>query len=340
MAKKFFWLKIQEDFYRQKEIKFLRQLDRGATYIIIYQKMLISSLKNGNKLYYDNFKDTFEEELALLIDEDVKDVKYTIDFLKKANLIESESDDEYILTQVQELTGVESESAKRVRKHRENKNKDKNDKDDDEDKDKDINNNKENNNEDKNKDVTEKNLCNENVTLDIDTESQKELKKELDKDTKTYSNKKSKKKSVNKCVDDSFEKTLDENFAKITKIYELNMGPIYPASFQYFAELSDKFQYELFEKAIEICIDKSNMTPSYLKGIIKKWDDQKIYTLKDFEAKQREFLNKKQQDKKNSSKYINSSEYKNSNNEQIEDEKIDENMLAEIENLEGKMCAN
>ena len=332
MAKKFFWLKIQEDFYRQKEIKFLRQLDRGATYIIIYQKMLISSLKNGNKLYYDNFKDTFEEELALLIDEDVKDVKYTIDFLKKANLIESESDDEYILTQVQELTGVESESAKRVRKHRENKNKDKNnDKDDDEDKDKDINNNK---------DVTEKNLCNENVTLDIDTESQKELNKELDKDTKTYSNKKSKKKSVNKCVDDSFEKTLDENFAKITKIYELNMGPIYPASFQYFAELSDKFQYELFEKAIEICIDKSNMTPSYLKGIIKKWDDQKIYTLKDFEAKQIEFLNKKQQDKKNSSKYTNSSEYQNPNNKHLEDETIDEDMLAEIENLEGKMSAN
>ena len=324
MAKKFFWLKIQEDFYRQKEIKFLRQLDRGATYIIIYQKMLISSLKNGNKLYYDNFKDTFEEELALLIDEDVKDVKYTIDFLKKANLIESESDDEYILTQVQELTGVESESAKRVRKHRENKNKDKNnDKDDDEDKDKDINNNK---------DVTEKNLCNENVTLDIDTESQKELNKELDKDTKTYSNKKSKKKSVNKCV--------DENFAKITKIYELNMGPIYPASFQYFAELSDKFQYELFEKAIEICIDKSNMTPSYLKGIIKKWDDQKIYTLKDFEAKQREFLNKKQQDKKNSSKYTNSSEYQNPNNKHLEDETIDEDMLAEIENLEGKMSTN
>lgn len=324
MAKKFFWLKIQEDFYRQKEIKFLRQLDRGATYIIIYQKMLISSLKNGNKLYYDNFKDTFEEELALLIDEDVKDVKYTIDFLKKANLIESESDDEYILTQVQELTGVESESAKRVRKHRENKNKDKNnDKDDDEDKDKDINNNK---------DVTEKNLCNENVTLDIDTESQKELNKELDKDTKTYSNKKSKKKSVNKCV--------DENFAKITKIYELNMGPIYPASFQYFAELSDKFQYELFEKAIEICIDKSNMTPSYLKGIIKKWDDQKIYTLKDFEAKQIEFLNKKQQDKKNSSKYTNSSEYQNPNNKHLEDETIDEDMLAEIENLEGKMSTN
>ena len=263
----------------------------------------------------------------------MKDVKYTIDFLKKANLIESESDDEYILTQVQELTGVESESAKRVRKHRENKNKDKNnDKDDDEDKDKDINNNKENNNEDKNKDVTEKNLCNENVTLDIDTESQKELNKELDKDTKTYSNKKSKKKSVNKCV--------DENFAKITKIYELNMGPIYPASFQYFAELSDKFQYELFEKAIEICIDKSNMTPSYLKGIIKKWDDQKIYTLKDFEAKQIEFLNKKQQDKKNSSKYTNSSEYQNPNNKHLEDETIDEDMLAEIENLEGKMSTN
>ena len=83
MAKTYFWLKIQDEFFRQKEIKILRNMERGAVYIIIYQKMLLYSLKNESKLFFDNLQDTFEEELALLFDEKVEDVKATVDFLKK-----------------------------------------------------------------------------------------------------------------------------------------------------------------------------------------------------------------------------------------------------------------
>ena len=34
MAKKYFWLKIQEEFFRQKEIKALRKMEKGPLYIL------------------------------------------------------------------------------------------------------------------------------------------------------------------------------------------------------------------------------------------------------------------------------------------------------------------
>lgn len=309
MAKTYFWLKIQEDFYRQKEIKILRQMERGATYIIIYQKMLIHSLKNGNKLFYDNLKDSFEEELALIIDEEVEDVKATLDFLKRANLIDSITEEEYVLAQVEELTGGESEGAKRVRKHRENKKAELN-----------------------NEQITDETFCNKNVTLDIDIdkelEKEKELEKDLDKDLGQNSNAKNRKKSKkhnkksskSKCV----SRSVDENLGKISKLYEDNIGPIYPANTQYFIEISEKIHWTLFNRAIEICIDKSNTTPGYLKGIIRKWDEQKIYTLEALKAKDVEMLNK------------NSSKNKLKFNT-CEEEKIDENLIREMKELEKKL---
>ena len=62
MAKKYFWLKIQEEFFRQKEIKALRKMEKGPLYILIYQKMLVYSLQNNSKIYFDNVEDSFEED--------------------------------------------------------------------------------------------------------------------------------------------------------------------------------------------------------------------------------------------------------------------------------------
>ena len=124
MKKGYYWLKLDVGFYNQKFIKVLKNMEKRHIYIVIYQKMLIESLKNDGRLYFDNFKDTFEEELSLIIDEEEEDVRETIEFLKKADLIECNGD-EFILKQIDELTGSESNSTKRVRKHRENKKKEK-----------------------------------------------------------------------------------------------------------------------------------------------------------------------------------------------------------------------
>ena len=58
-------------------------MEKGPLYILIYQKMLVYSLQNNSKIYFDNVEDSFEEEIALVIDEDVEDVKETLLFLKR-----------------------------------------------------------------------------------------------------------------------------------------------------------------------------------------------------------------------------------------------------------------
>lgn len=116
--KKYYWLKLKEDFFRQKEIKKLRRIAGGDTYTIIYLKMLLLALKNDNKLYFEGVEEDFADEIALELDEDEENVKMTLAFLQNQRLIEMISEDEYVLPQCKSMTGVESSSAERVRRHR------------------------------------------------------------------------------------------------------------------------------------------------------------------------------------------------------------------------------
>ena len=118
MAKKYFWLKLKDDFFRQKEIKKLRRIAGGDTFTIIYLKMQLLSLKDNGKLFYEGIEDNFCEELALEIDEDTDNVQLTVSYLMKHGLLEEATQDEYILPQTISAIGSESDSAERVRKSR------------------------------------------------------------------------------------------------------------------------------------------------------------------------------------------------------------------------------
>ena len=118
MAKKYYWLKLHEGFFRDKKIKKLRRIAGGDTYTIIYLKMQLLSLKTDGKLYFDSVEDSFAEELALEIDEEVENVKVTLAFLSSNGLIEEAEEDSFILPETIKSIGGESGSAPRVRKHR------------------------------------------------------------------------------------------------------------------------------------------------------------------------------------------------------------------------------
>lgn len=119
MAKKYVWLKLKEDFFQQRVIKKMRKIAGGDTYTIIYLKLQLLSLTDEGKLFYEGVEDTFAEEMALAIDEEVENVKVTIMFLEKNGLLERVDADEYTLLEVINSIGSESAVAERVRKHRE-----------------------------------------------------------------------------------------------------------------------------------------------------------------------------------------------------------------------------
>ena len=121
MAKRYYWLKLKADWFSDKRIKKLRSIAGGDTHTIIYLKMMLLSLKDEGKLYFEGVEDNFASEIALALDEDAENVKLTLAFLRRHGLIEICDDDEYQLTEVPSIIGTETASAMRVRAHRERK---------------------------------------------------------------------------------------------------------------------------------------------------------------------------------------------------------------------------
>ena len=121
MAKRYYWLKLKADWFSDKRIKKLCSIAGGDTHTIIYLKMMLLSLKDEGKLYFEGVEDNFASEIALALDEDAENVKLTLAFLQRHGLIEIGDDDEYQLTEVPTIIGSETASAMRVREHRERK---------------------------------------------------------------------------------------------------------------------------------------------------------------------------------------------------------------------------
>lgn len=113
MAKRYYWLKLKVDWFSDKRIKKLRSIAGGDTHTIIYLKMMLLSLKDEGKLYFEGVEDNFASEIALALDEDTENVKLTLAFLQCHGLIEIGDDDEYQLTEVPTIIGSETASAMR-----------------------------------------------------------------------------------------------------------------------------------------------------------------------------------------------------------------------------------
>lgn len=179
--KKYYWLKLKEDFFTQKEIKRLRRLAGGDTYTIIYLKLLLLSLKNEGKIYFDDVGDNFADELSLEIDEETDNIKMTLSYLQQKGLLELISQDEMFLNEVKTMIGSESESAERVRNYRRKL-------------------------KQETLQCNETPLLSNNHVTNSNTEIEKEIDKELDKEYivhldalwKLYPNKKGKKKAYQK----------------------------------------------------------------------------------------------------------------------------------------------
>lgn len=119
--KRYFWIQLAQDFFKSKEMKLLRKIAGGDTHTIIYLKMMLMSLEDSGQIYFDGVADSLAEEISLVIDESIEDIKITLIFLESKGLLTRHSEREYFLEQVPEMVGSETASTRRSRKHRETK---------------------------------------------------------------------------------------------------------------------------------------------------------------------------------------------------------------------------
>lgn len=117
-TKRYYWLKLKEDFFRQKEIKQLRKIAGGPVYTIIYLKMLLRCMSENGRLYFEGVENDFASELALDIDESVEDVRMTLNFLQAKGILVQCNAAEWEVLTAKEMTGSECDSARRMRRMR------------------------------------------------------------------------------------------------------------------------------------------------------------------------------------------------------------------------------
>jgi len=118
--RRYYWLQLKEDFFNSKEMKLMRKLPGGEEITIIYLKMMLVSLAEQGKLYFEGLAEDLAEELSLIIDEDPEAIRLALMFLTKKKLLTTSDNYQFNLEQVPEMIGSETASARRVRKHREN----------------------------------------------------------------------------------------------------------------------------------------------------------------------------------------------------------------------------
>lgn len=102
-------------------MKLMRKLPGGEEITIIYLKIMLVSLADEGKIYFEGLADDLAEELALLIDEDPEAIRMALLFLSQKNLLTTSDNFQYKLEQVPELIGSETASTRRSRKYRETK---------------------------------------------------------------------------------------------------------------------------------------------------------------------------------------------------------------------------
>ena len=105
---RYFYLKLPKNWFKNARIKKLRKIAGGDTYTVIYLKMLLMAMNHESTIIYEGIEKTVEEELALKLDEDVDNVRVTIQFLKANELWEEKTNGDVHLIECDSMVGFET----------------------------------------------------------------------------------------------------------------------------------------------------------------------------------------------------------------------------------------
>lgn len=242
--KKYYWLKLKKDFFNQKIIKKLRKIAGGDTYTIIYLKMQLASIQNDGKLIFEGVENTFAEELALELDEDLENINVTLAYLQTNKLIEIVEDDEYLLTEVPDIIGSETATAERMRNSRMRA---------------------------KNK-IEKSPVLHDSDTTVTNCYTEKEIEKEKSIDIDLDNKIKENNINVGCCQDDFLKNYLN------------NINPVAsPIEIEKLSSWEEDIDPKLINKAIEIAVINNARRYSYINAILNNWLKDNIKTLEQYE---------------------------------------------------------
>ena len=116
--KKFYWLKLRDDFFNTTEIKIMKSLPNGKDYIILLLQLRLLSINNNGLLQYNEYIPYDINTLASLTDTNVDIIRSGIKIFEGMKLLSILDDGTFFMEKISELVGGESKWAEYKRGQR------------------------------------------------------------------------------------------------------------------------------------------------------------------------------------------------------------------------------
>jgi predicted phage replisome organizer len=116
--KKFFWLKLKNDFFDREEIKIIENQQNGKDYIIFYLKLLLKSVESKGELFFRNTIPYSPDMLATITDTSIDTVKVAVNLFIELKLMERWDDGTLFMIETQNMVGSETKWAELKRNQR------------------------------------------------------------------------------------------------------------------------------------------------------------------------------------------------------------------------------
>lgn len=235
--KRFYWIKLRENFFQQETIDWLMEQENGSAYIVLYLKMCLLTANTSGELIRTIGDMTIPYEPKKISQKtgfDIDTVNVALSLFKHLGLIEETQEGIPVMPEVKNMVGSESESAARVRKYRKKK--------------KALQ---------SNGDVTKKALQS-NVEIRDKSIEYRDKSKE-NREEKVESRKKEKEAS-------------DDGLKDVITAYRKNIYPM-PGEMdlEKLKALADDFGSDTVIKAIDRAVTRNKRSLAYIHGILKSW---------------------------------------------------------------------
>ncbi|HFI0237904.1 TPA: DnaD domain protein [Streptococcus suis] len=241
--KRYWWLKMEHDFFEQKEMKALKRMAAGYVYTTIYLKLLLKSLKNNGSLYFESIEDDFVSEIAFDIDEPVEDVRAVFDFLKRKGLLIEKSEEEISLPGAVERVGSKTQSA--VRKERQRA---------------------------REKAAENVTKLRQDVTLSQDSHVEKSREEKIRDRGRVEVDKENKQPTT--------APTLNQDFVTIYKSFEAETGKaLSPMQMQELQYMLKEFTPDLILEALREAVSQGKANFAYIDAILRRWKRENLMTV-------------------------------------------------------------
>lgn len=248
--KRYYWLKLKEDFFQDEIIEWLEEQKNGKDYVLFYLKMCLKSLKNNGVLIRqigNMFVPYDVPKLAEITNTGVDTVAIALKVLEQTGLIEVQESGQIYMTQLHSMvgSGSASQAALKKRAQRERKKIPQGQKGD---------------------------TKGDKMSPETETKCPTEYR---DKSIE-YRDKSSSLKDSNSYIDSTTETTANvprvgwlgagERTADAYKLWENNIGTVSPILYEEIRDLLSEVGWVAFSKAVEKAVVRGKRNLAYIKA--------------------------------------------------------------------------